>query len=81
MSAVSKAGWIRPSEYHATVLGVLSEMSLFKMGLDIPELQSCHLCGCSVDMPLHFWKLWEDGAELIAGQIQVCFVIYLVVIA
>lgn len=82
-TAVSKAGWISPSEYHATVVGVLSEMSLFKIGLDIPELQSRHLCGCSVDMPLHFWTLWEGGAEqnLVAGQIQICFVIYLVVIA
>lgn len=62
-TAVTKAGWISPSEYHATVVGVLSETSLFKISLDISALQSSHLCGCSVDMPLGLWMPWEGGAE------------------
>lgn len=62
-TAVTKAGWISPSEYRATVVGVLSETSLFKISLDISALQSSHLCGCSVDMPLGLWMPWEGGAE------------------
>lgn len=62
-TAVTKAGWISPSEYQATVAGVLSDMSLFKISLDISALQSSHLCGCSVDMPLGLWMLCEGGAE------------------
>lgn len=62
-AAVTKAGWISPSEHHATVVGELSEASLFKISLDIWALQSSHLCGCSVDMPLGLWMLCEGGAE------------------
>lgn len=56
-TVVTKAGWISPSEYHTTVVGVLSEMSLFKISLDISALQSNHLYACSVDMPLGLWML------------------------
>lgn len=62
-AAVTKAGWISASEHHATVVGELSEASLFKISLDIWALQSSHLCGCSVDMPLGLWMLCEGGAE------------------
>lgn len=62
-AAVTKAGWISPSEHYATVVGELSETSLFKISLDIWALQSSHLCGCSVDMPLGLWMLREGGAE------------------
>lgn len=62
-TAVTKAGWISPSESHSTVAGVLWETSLFKIGLDISALQSRRLHACSVDMPLGLWMHCEGGAE------------------